>query len=84
MSNKVLVAKVRSFFEHALYAIFKTRQIITHISTAPFHTTSTHLTFMHHASSIQDRRFATLQRTLLIYLINKYVSLSDISLTVHH
>ena len=25
-----------------------------------------------------DRRFATLQRTLFIYLINKYISLSDI------
>ena len=29
------------------------------------------LTFMHRASSLQDRRFATLQTTLLIYLINK-------------
>ena len=32
----------------------------------------------------RDRRFATLQRTLFIYLINKYISLSDICLTVHH
>jgi len=39
-------------------------------------------TFRHRASSIQDRRFATLQRTLFIYLIN--ISLSDICLTVHH
>ena len=32
----------------------------------------------------RDRRFASLQRTLFIYLINKYISLSDICLTVHH
>jgi len=32
----------------------------------------------------QDRRFATLQRTLFMYLINKYISLSDICLTVQH
>ena len=46
------------------------------------------LTFRHRASSIQDRRFAVLQRTLYIYIyiykINKYISLSDICLTVHH
>ena len=42
------------------------------------------LTFRHRASSIQDRRFATLQRTLFIYLINKYILLSYICLTVHH
>ena len=36
------------------------------------------------ASCIQDRLFPTLQRTLFIYLINKYISLSDICLTVHH
>jgi hypothetical protein len=42
------------------------------------------LTFRHRASSIQDRRFATPRRTLFIYLINKYISLSDICLTVHH
>ena len=33
------------------------------------------LTFRDHASCIQDRRSATLQRTLFIYLINKYISL---------
>ena len=42
------------------------------------------LTFRHRASSIEDRRFATLQKTLFIYLINKYISLSDTRLTVHH
>ena len=42
------------------------------------------LTFRHRASSTQDRHFTTLQRTLFIYLINKYISLSDICLTVHH
>ena len=42
------------------------------------------LTFRHRASSVQDRRFATLQRTLFIYLMNKYISLSDICLIVHH
>ena len=43
------------------------------------------LTFRHRASYIyRDRHFATLQRTLFIYLINKYISLSDICLTVHH
>ena len=45
---------------------------------------TTYLTSRHRASSIQDRRFDTLQRTLFIYLINKYISLSDICLTVHH
>jgi hypothetical protein len=44
----------------------------------------TYLTFRHRASSIWDRRFATPQRTLFVYLINKYISLSDICLTVHH
>ena len=42
------------------------------------------LTFRHHASSLEDRRFTTLQITLFIFLINKYISLSDIYLTVHH
>ena len=42
------------------------------------------LTFRHCASSIQDRHFTTLQRTLFIYLINKYISLTDICLTVRH
>ena len=42
------------------------------------------LTFRHRASCILDRRFTTLQRTLFIYLINKYISLSDICLTVRH
>ena len=42
------------------------------------------LTFRHRACSILDRHFAALQRTLFIYLINKYISLSDICLTVHH
>ena len=41
------------------------------------------LTFRHRASTIWDRRFATLQ-SIFIYLINKYISLSDICLTVHH
>ena len=31
----------------------------------------------------RDRSFAILQRTLFIYLFNKYISLSDICLTVH-
>ena len=42
------------------------------------------LTFRHRSFSMQDRRFAILQRTLFMYLINKYISLSDICLTVHH
>jgi hypothetical protein len=42
------------------------------------------LTFRHRASCILDRRFATLQRTLFIYLIDKYISLSDIFLAAHH
>ena len=43
------------------------------------------LIFRHRASCLyRDRRFATLQTTLFIYLINKYISLSDICLTVHH
>ena len=42
------------------------------------------LTFRHRASCIQDKRFAALQRTLFIYLINIYNSFSDICLTVHH
>jgi len=39
------------------------------------------LTFRRRASSIQDRRFSALQRRLFIYLINNYISLSDICLT---
>ena len=42
------------------------------------------LTFRHRAFSTYDRHFATLQRSLFIYLINKYISLSDICLTMHH
>ena len=38
----------------------------------------------HNKYSIQDRRFAALQRAIFIYLINKYISISDICLTVHH
>ena len=43
-------------------------------------------TFMYYVSltSVQDRRFAALQRTLLMYVINKCISLFDIYLTVHH
>jgi hypothetical protein len=33
------------------------------------------LTFILHASYIQDRRTATPQSTLFIYLVNKYISL---------
>ena len=51
-------------------------------TSKPSHSPS--LTFRHRASSIEDRNFATLQRTLFIYLINKYILLSDICLTVHH
>ena len=47
-------------------------------------TQATCLTFRHRSFSMQDRRFASLQRTLFMYLINKYISLSDICLTVHH
>ena len=50
----------------------------------PIYSFSTVLTFRHRTSSILDRRFAALQRTLFIYLINKYISLSDICLTVQH
>jgi len=46
--------------------------------------TESSLTFRHRAFSIKDRRFPTLQRTLFIYLINKYIPLFDICLTVHH
>ena len=43
-----------------------------------------YLTFRHRTSCTWDRLFSTLQRTLFIYLINNYISLSDICLTVHH
>ena len=42
--------------------------------------TDVDLTFRHRASSVKDRRFAPLQRTLFIYLINQYISQSDIFL----
>jgi len=42
------------------------------------------LNFSHRASSIFDRRFATPWRTLFVYLINKYIPLSNICVTVHH
>jgi len=41
-----------------------------------------HSAFRRHASSIKDRRSATLQRTLFIYLINKYISLYFLGLAV--
>ena len=44
----------------------------------------TQLTFRHLASSVYDRRFTTHERMHFIYLINKYISLSDIYLAVHH
>jgi len=34
---------------------------------------SSALTFRHHASYIKDRRIATPQSTLFIYLVNKYI-----------
>ena len=49
-----------------------------------FNARSRGLTFRHLRPVYRDRHFATLQRTLFIYLINKYISLSDICLTVHH
>ena len=65
------------------------RQFIAYVFFPTIHNewsdgTAVHLTFRHRASCIRDRRFATLHRTLFIYLINKYISLSDICLTVHH
>ena len=42
------------------------------------------LTFRHRASCILGQAFTILQRTLFIYLIDRYISLSDICLTVHH
>ena len=42
------------------------------------------LTFRRHAFSIKDWCFPSLQRTLFIYLINKYISLSDICLIVYN
>ena len=42
------------------------------------------LTFRRRLPLYRDRRFATLQGTLFVYLINKYISLSDICLVVHH
>jgi len=51
------------------------------------------LTFRHRASCIlgqalhyspENAFYIFIQRTLFIYLINKYISLSDICLTVHH
>ena len=42
------------------------------------------LNFRHCVSCIQDRRFTAIHRTLFMYLINKYISFSDICLTVHH
>ena len=57
---------------------------INYTKTSSVYAAVSPLTFRHRASSIYDRRFANLQRTLFIYLINKYISLSDICLTVHH
>ena len=52
----------------------------TTICKLSLHSEDVILTFRHRASCIQGRRFATLQRTLFIYLINN-ISLSDICLT---
>ena len=56
-------------------------QLVSHREAKRLHCT---LTFRHRASCLQDRRFTTLQRTLFVYLINIYISLSDIFLTAHH
>ena len=37
------------------------------------HIENVDITFRHRASCIKERRFATLQRTLFMYLINKYI-----------
>ena len=50
----------------------------------PVHLNYYSLNFKHRGSCILGQAFHTLQRTLFIYLINKYISLSDICLTVHH
>ena len=69
------------YFCHLLHK-FKTAQNLSQLKQVTIGQWA--LTFRHSASSIWDRPFATLQRTLFIYLINKYISLSDICLTVHH
>ena len=74
-NNRLIVIKfcVGSCF-CCLYSFLRMHHVLPHVN----------LTFRHRASSIWDRNFATLQRMLFIYLINKYISLSDIFLTVHH
>ena len=42
------------------------------------------LTFRHRASCILGQAFHYSPENVFIYLINKYISLSDICLTVHH
>jgi len=46
--------------------------------------TACRLTFRHRASFILGQEFRYSPRTLFIYLINKYISLSDVCLTVYH
>ena len=45
---------------------------------------NSYLTFRHRASSILGQTFRYSPENAFIYLINKYISLSDIRLTVHH
>jgi len=60
------------------------RLISTDVSKESVFSSRRRLTFRHRASSVWYMRFSALQRTLFIYLINKYISLSDIYLAVHH
>ena len=88
--SKVLLAKLPEKFS----VIFRTLRFITiflnsfPVDSAPnmgqMKPNCTHINLCTALPLYRDRRFATLQRTLFIYLINKYISLSDICLTVHH
>ena len=72
---------MKVFGEKPLPLPLCTRQISPRVREV--NTKLCYLNFRHRASSIYDRRFAAIQRTLFIYLINKCISLSDICLTVH-
>ena len=88
MSNSMSCVNLCAFITFApLFCIsFPSLSFVHHILIPLFllSNLSFTLTFRHRASCIYDRRFATLQRTLFICLINKYIYLSDICLTVHH
>ena len=74
----------RVLLKTVFFVAQKQYTIVLRVPNSLLHWTQLCLTFRYRASSIQDSLFTNLQRTFFIYLINIYISLSDICLTVNH